>query len=51
MGDSLKLGPSFLIHAETSKGVNFAIQGPYREFPELRIHFMNVWRPFTTILY
>ena len=28
MRASLKLGPSFLIHAETSKGENFAIGKP-----------------------
>ena len=51
MRASLKLGLSFLIHAETSKGVNSIIWGPYRVFPRFRISFVKVRRPFTAILY
>ena len=51
MKASLKLGSSFLIHVETTKGVNPAIGKPWEVFYELRTRFGRVWRPPTTILY
>ena len=51
MRASMKLGPSFLIHAKTSKGVNSAIGRPYGVFYGFRTRFVRVWRPLMAILY
>ena len=39
------LGPSFLIHAKTAKGVNSAIGKSLEVFSQLSTHFVRVWRP------
>ena len=51
MRASLKLGPSFLIHVETAKGVNSTIMKPWQLFSKLRTRFVRVWRSLTAILY
>jgi len=45
------LGSSFLIHAETSKGVNSTIGKPWNVFSGLRTCFVRVWNPLTAILF
>jgi len=49
MRASLKLGPSFLIHVETTKGVNFVIGKPWELFSKLRTRFVK--RPPMAMLY
>ena len=44
------LGPSFLIHAETSIGVNSTIGKPWNVFFGFRTCFVRVWKPPTAIL-
>ena len=44
------LGSSFLIHVETSKGVNSTIGKPWNVFSGVRTCFMRVWKPSMAIL-
>jgi len=44
------LGSSFLIHVETSKGVNSTIGKPWNVFSEFRTCFLRVWKPAMAVL-
>ena len=44
------LGSSFLIHAETFKGVNYAIGKRWNVFSVFRTCFVRVWMPALAIL-